>query len=369
MENYISRMRDFYSFKPGARIVQEEFGFYCIEKWKSGGFIDESADGDKLSELFGYDANAKFMLWRTGSIIAPFWPCFEEKILESADGRELVSDSAGRKVLYFKGRRNGFMPEYVDHPVKDMATWEKLKWRLDPDTPGRFASLGESMEPCIRGAKDGMVVCQHVIGGYMYLRSLIGPLELLYKFRDDPNLIFEIMGTWFAMADKVTSEHQKYVTLDELYMGEDICYNHGLLISPEMVREFLFPYYEQLFANVKSRQLDKSRKLHIQIDTDGNCLDAIDLYKSIGMDYMSPFEAAAGCDVVEIRKKYPDLLMRGGIDKRILAEDKDSIDREVERIMPFMVERGGYIPTCDHGVPEEVPFENYMHYRKRMLEY
>ena len=59
----------------------------------------------------------------------------------------------------------------------------------------------------------------------------------------------------------------------------------------------------------------------------------------------------------------------GGIDKRILAAGKDAIDRELERIMPAMRRRGGYIPTCDHGVPEEVSFENYMHYRERMQDY
>ena len=45
-----------------------------------------------------------------------------------------------------------------------------------------------------------------------------------------------------------------------------------------------------------------------------------------------------------------------------------AIDREIERILPVMRERGGYIPTCDHGVPEEVPYENYLHYRKRCIE-
>jgi hypothetical protein len=33
-----------------------------------------------------------------------------------------------------------------------------------------------------------------------------------------------------------------------------------------------------------------------------------------------------------------------------------------------MRERGGYIPTCDHGVPAEVSYENYLYFRKRMLE-
>jgi uroporphyrinogen decarboxylase len=107
----------------------------------------------------------------------------------------------------------------------------------------------------------------------------------------------------------------------------------------------------------------------VNIDSDGNVLPVIDLYREqIGMDYMNPFEVASGCDVVEVGRRWPDLLIHGGIDKRILAQSKDAIDRELERIIPTMRKRGGYIPTCDHGVPEEVPFENYVHYRQRCVE-
>jgi hypothetical protein len=81
------------------------------------------------------------------------------------------------------------------------------------------------------------------------------------------------------------------------------------------------------------------------------------------MDVMSPFEVASGCDVVEIGRQYPDLVIFGGIDKRILAQGKAPSTAMVERILPVMRARGGYIPTCDHGVPEEVPYENYLHYR------
>ena len=60
--------------------------------------------------------------------------------------------------------------------------------------------------------------------------------------------------------------------------------------------------------------------------------------------------------------------MSSGIDKRVLARGKDAIDRELDRVMPAMVKRGGYYPTCDHGVPYDVSFENYMYYRKRVTE-
>ena len=60
---------------------------------------------------------------------------------------------AGRHVLFFKGRRNGFMPEYVDHPVKDMRTWqENVKWRLDPTTPARFVDWDKRMAEAVEAA-------------------------------------------------------------------------------------------------------------------------------------------------------------------------------------------------------------------------
>ncbi|MCD6506190.1 hypothetical protein J7M22_06150 [Candidatus Poribacteria bacterium] len=33
-----------------------------------------------------------------------------------------------------------------------------------------------------------------------------------------------------------------------------------------------------------------------------------------------------------------------------------------------MLKRGGYIPMCDHGVPDNVSFENYVYYRKRICK-
>jgi uroporphyrinogen decarboxylase len=136
-----------------------------------------------------------------------------------------------------------------------------------------------------------------------------------------------------------------------------------------MMQEFILPYYQQLIANLRGRQLDRTRHLYVQIDTDGFADPVIPIYReSIGMDIMSPFEVASHCDVVATRRQYPDLVITGGIDKRVLAQTPREIDRMVEGILPFMRERGGYIPTCDHGVPDNVPYANYVHYRRRCLE-
>lgn len=365
------KMRDFYAIKPDAGIFQKEFGYYSLDQWKSQGYLKQDITQEELAELFGFDPPGKHFLGGLGWCEGGFCPIFEEKVLEDSEEYELVQDFAGRSVKYFKNRRQGFMPEYVDHPVKDMKTWEeKCKWRMDPKTPERHEEIKRAMPAAIAAAGEGQVICQQVVGGYMYLRSLMGPLELMYLLYDDPDLIHDCMKTWFELADAIIAEHQKFVTLDEIFFGEDICYNHGSLISKDMIKEFLFPYYQQLISNAKKRQIDPARKLYFQLDTDGFSDEVIDLYREgVGLDYLSPFEVASGCDVVRTGQAYPDLLISGGIDKRILASTPEKIDRELDRIMPAMKRRGGYLPTCDHGVPEEVSFENYMHYRKRMQEY
>ena len=64
-----------------------------------------------------------------------------------------------------------------------------------------------------------------------------------------------------------------------------------------------------------------------------------------------------------------DLLISGGLDKREMAKGKEAIDRMVDAILPVMKKRGGYIPTCDHGVPEEVKLDDYLYLRKRLHEF
>ncbi len=362
------KRRDAYALKPNTGFLQREFGLWmCLDAWYADG-LPRDVD---LNEFFGYEPPGSYHLQGLGWCEASFFPPFAPELLEDRGETEVVRDAAGRGVLYFKGRRHGFMPEFVSHPVTDMQSWKKeVKPRLAPDAPGRMADREEDLRKAREAERDGLMIVQNIIGPYMYLRSLIGPGELLYAFYDQPELIHDCMESWFLLADAVTKRHQRELVFDEVFFGEDICYNHGPLISPEMIREFLFPYYRRLLENIRGRQLDAARELHIQLDSDGDCRPVIELYRDeLGFDAFSPFEVASGCDVLEIGRRYPELVLHGGFDKRILAAGRDAIDREIDRLFPAMRARGGYIPTCDHGVPPEVNWRDYLHFRKRCLEF
>jgi len=361
------KLRDTYAIKPDAPVFMKEFGYYSLDRWIREGHIKGYEDLDALCK---FDPPGDYGLGNLGWCEGGFLPIFEEKVLEDRGEYEVIQDFAGRHLLVFKGRRNGFMPEYIDHPVKDMLTWERdVKWRMDFGAPGRMEGLQRTIAEAKKHAAQGLMIVANLVGGYMYLRSLMGPEGILYMLYDEPELVRDCMETWFSLADRAYEVIQKEVTIDEFFLGEDICYNHGSLISPDMIKEFLFPYYQQLYTNIKRRNIDRSRHVYFQVDTDGYCLPVIPLYKEIGMDMMSPFEVASNCDVVAARQQYPDLVMSGGMDKREIAKGREAIDRMVDRIMPPLRKSGGYIPTCDHGVPEEVAFEDFLHFRGRLREY
>ena len=363
--NAVERLRATYEFQPVDRMVRREFYIWteAIDRWKT-----EGMDGDvPRAELFGFDKPARSAVNRLGWCEPAFVPAIEEAVLEETDDYQVIRDTAGRHVKVFQGRRHGFMPTYLKHAVTCDADWrEDVLPLLSPEAPGRWAGLDKTISRLRQADAEGKMLILDGIGGYMYLRALVGPEEICYLLVDNPDLVHAMMDAWLTLADAVAERVQQVVEFDELFLAEDICYNHGLLISPAMVREFILPYYRRLLEAVRARQ--RKKKLHFQVDTDGYCGEMIDLYRGIGMDVLSPMEVAAGNDVVATARKYPDLVLTGGIDKRVLADGPDAIDAYLERIMPVMVARGGYVPTCDHGVPDNVSYASYMHYRRRMME-
>jgi uroporphyrinogen decarboxylase len=263
------------------------------------------------------------------------------------------------------------MPTYLQHAVACERDWqENVKWRLEPTDPGRWeefeARRGE-IEAASAGGEPPFWVRQMLIGGYMYLRNMFGPEGILYAFYDMPELVREIMETWFNLMDYTLARVQAAYALDEIAMGEDICYKAGMLISPPLWREFLRPYYQELIRRARGRQ---GRPVYLMLDTDGNADEANPLYMEIGFDATSPVEVASGQDVVAMGERHPELVIFGGLDKRLLTEGADLsvLDRELERILPAMLRRGGYSPHTDHGVPPDVPLANYLHYREKILE-
>ena len=79
-------------------------------------------------------------------------------------------------------------------------------------------------------------------------------------------------------------------------------------------------------------------------------------------------EVAAGMDAAALRRQYgQQIVMWGNVDKRALARGPKDVDAELARLAPVAA-RGRFIPLVDHGVPDDVPLENYLYYVERRKE-
>ena len=56
-----------------------------------------------------------------------------------------------------------------------------------------------------------------------------------------------------------------------------------------------------------------------------------------------------------------ELRIMGGFDKIQMIKGKEAIKAYMKTIVP-LVERGGFIPFCDHRCPPDVKEEDYLYY-------
>jgi len=293
-------------------------------------------------------------------------PRYPQEVLSEDDDYVVSRTDRGTVQRQLRDPDGMSMPEHLEYPVKDRADWDELKPRFDPSTPGRFpADWGDR---CAQWEREGSIL---VFQGprspslFGFVRELMGPERALTAVYDDPALVHDMMEISAELLLQLMPRVLDEAPLASIYFWEDMCYRSGPLISPAMFRDFMLPRYRRVTDLARSRGID-----NIFVDSDGDVSQLIPLWLEAGINGVYPMEVAAGMDVVALRREYGrDLLMTGGYDKRVLAQDRGAIDAELRRVIP-VAETGGFIPHIDHAIPHDVPYELFAYYweeKKRML--
>ncbi len=137
MDPAARHLRDTYAITPGIPMVKREFGYFSLEAWAEQGM---PPDAD-LVELFDFDPPGKFSLGQLGWCEAGLCPVFETRVLEDRGDYSWCRTSRGAASSASRAGAMGSCPEYVDHPVKDMRSFEEqIHWRMDPASPERYRS-------------------------------------------------------------------------------------------------------------------------------------------------------------------------------------------------------------------------------------
>jgi len=320
-----------------------------LDAWEYQGLEKES----NWLELLGQDPRASLPIY-----VGPD-PPFAEKTLEIEGDKRIWIDNLGAtRVDEARPTTPGFVTRrWLRFPVETRADYEEMQKRYRPDSSGRvpedYEEIRQRLDPATRQA----ILCVTVQGPFWKVRDWVGFENLCLLCADDPGWVREMFDFACDFAIETLRGRIEGMEVDHLFVNEDMAYKHASMISPEMVRELMFPGYRRLIDFLNAAGVRS-----IIMDCDGHIGQLIPLWIEVGFHGTWPCEIAALNDPVAYRRKYgTDISLLGAIDKRELRFGFEEVKAEVMSKVPFLMEKGGYVPGVDHGVPPDVPVRNYLY--------
>ena len=287
---------------------------------------------------------------------------FEEKTVEERESYMLKQDIYGRIVR--QNRESGL--EIVEKPVVESEEdWERLKDHAKKELEIYFTdeAIRAKYEPLAAGHERGEYSIRLNIEGFFWVpRELLGIETHLYAFYDEPELLHNICSFILEIYEKWLIRVIDLTKPDVVYIMEDLSGKNGPMISGDTFDEFVGSYYRRLSPLMKAYGAG-----NIFVDTDGDFAQIIPNFMAAGVEGFLPMDVNAGMDIVKVRRDFPKLRFIGGFNKLCIAEGREAIDREFERILP-VIRSGGYIPGPDHQVAPSTSLDNYRYYIGRLKE-
>ena len=288
--------------------------------------------------------------------------CFDEQVLEDTPEYTLKLDEDGWQRKYYKTRD---LVQEIKPVITEEEDWPLLKERIESELEHYCSDekLREIYGKYTDGNRRGEFSIRFRASGFFWTaRELLGVEEHLIAFYEIPELLHEIndfiLEKYLEYFDKIFSLIQPEVILFE----EDLSGVNGPMISPEMFDEFIGSYYKKLIPFLKGKGVK-----NVFVDTDGDFRQLIPNMLAAGVDGFLPVDVNAGMDIVEVRKQFPGVKLIGGFNKLAIADGKEAVDKEFERLMP-VIRQGGYIPGADHQVAPSTSLENYRYYLECLKE-
>ena len=242
---------------------------------------------------------------------------------------------------------------------------KKFQRRLDPYDKRRLPSRWPRRVKAWQSRGHVLMLYVHrgffLTMGVSNWRSFTDAVMLLM---DRPDVVRKRMQIQGEFAARLTERVLKDVEIDAAVFSEPIGGADRPLISPGMYEAFVLKNYKPIIE-----VLQQNNVATICFQTYANARILIPAILKWGFNCLWACEVnVEAMDYRSLRKEFGrDLRLIGGIDLDALRKDKAAIQREIEEKVPPLIEDGGFIPLADGRVRADVPFENYVHYR-RLLE-
>ena len=219
----------------------------------------------------------------------------------------------------------------------------------DPNDPSRYASFDET----IAASPDTAVLVSLGFSLFERAWTLAGMENVLMAMVVEKKFVHtlfdRILEFNLAIIENACSHG-----MDIFRFGDDWGHQRGVLMGPQLWREFIKPRFRQMCRLVKSK--GKVTMLHCCGKVDELFPDMIEC----GLDIFNPFQPEV-MDVFEIKRRYGnDLTFYGGISiqRTLPFGTVQQVKDEVRRLLDLVGANGGYIASPSHDIPRDAKPEN-----------
>ena len=207
--------------------------------------------------------------------------------------------------------------------------------------------------------------CHDGIDAYKFAKINFTLFERAWSLRGFQNILMDFIlekRFLYKLLDKITQRNLEIIEIavpydiDGMYFGDDFGQQTGMLMSPDMWREYFKPHYKEMFQRVKDAGKD------VCLHSCGKIDEIIPDLIETGLDIYQTVQPEI-YDLKMLKKEYgKDLTFYGGISTQRDLPHKapNEIYDLIKNTMKIFGDSGGYICAPTHRVTNDVPIENIM---------
>ncbi len=337
-------------YKPVDRCFNMEFGYWDenFKQWRM--FVKNGVTNNAEADVF-----FNFDIIR--GVGTPHWlsPPFPHKMVSETETTKVFMNGDG---LLAEVPKDGHdtIPHYIKATVVTPDDWKRCKEeRMRRDDPARVPDIDalKKQHPAGRDYPLG-ISCGSMIG---VIRNMLTFEGLAYAVYDYPDMVEDMVETCCLIVEDSLDRLLPHFDFDYASGWEDICFKNGPIVSVDFFKNVVAPRYKRIGDKLHAAGIDLW-----YTDCDGDVRPIMPFFLESGINCLFPFEVNGCAHPAELLNEYgKDLRIMGGVDKIQLGKGPKAIRAYLDTLVP-LVERGGYIPFCDHRCPPNVREEDYIYY-------
>lgn len=320
-----------------------------IERWEREGM----PKGTDYIHFFGLDAMRDFR-----SDNSPRYPV---RTIEETEAHKIHTSPWGVTLKQWKHAAS--TPEFLDFTIVDRDRWfGEAKKRIDT-APDRIPwELLRNNYP--KWKKEGAWIQATLLFGFDLTHSfIVGTERLLMALIEDPEWVMDMFDTQLTtQLRQLDLIWEKGYRFNMIRWCDDMGYKKNQFFSVPTYRQLLKPFHKRAI------EWAHAHGIKAYLHSCGDINPFIPEFLDMGLDMLNPLEVKAGIDPYHLKKTFGcHLAFHGGMNA-LLYDDPQALEAEVEKLVPAMKEKGGYIFGSDHSVPDSVSLTGFQALANRAKE-